>query len=351
MTRIRLQNITKKFGSAVTAVDNLTLELADGEFVALLGPSGCGKTTTLRILAGLETPTTGQIFIGDRDVTKLLPRDRDIGMVFQDYALYPHMDVFDNIAYPLKVRGADANTRRARVDEVAKLLQIGHLLARKPGQLSGGQQQRASVARALVHQPQAFLFDEPLSNLDAKLRLDARTFLKHLQREMGVTSIYVTHDQAEAMALADRIAVMDRGRIVQIGTPLDVYKYPATTFVAGFIGNPPMNLLPCTVEGGAVRLATGQIPMPNLSSRANGAKMIGIRAEKLIIDPAAGDLTAQVYAVQPLGGEVLVTLRVGEELVTARLFDEEVPTLPEQVYLRVQPEHVLLYDAEEKLIR
>ncbi|HZJ10498.1 MAG TPA: ABC transporter ATP-binding protein, partial [Trueperaceae bacterium] len=241
------ESISKEFGT-VKAVNDVSFDIADGEFVCLLGPSGCGKTTTLRLIAGLEQPTSGRIAIGDRDVTLLPPKDRDVGMVFQDYALYPHMTISENIAYPLKVRGVSQAERAAKAAEVAQNLRIAQLLERRPSQISGGQQQRTSVARAVVHKPQVFLFDEPLSNLDAKLRLEARGFLKHLQKELGVTAVYVTHDQAEAMALADRIAVMDHGRIVQFGAPLEVYHRPATTFVASFLGSPPMNLVPVSVE-------------------------------------------------------------------------------------------------------
>ncbi len=219
MAGVTFEHISKHF-SGVKAVDDVSFDIADGEFVCLLGPSGCGKTTTLRLMAGLEQPTSGRIYIGEREVTQAKPKERDIGMVFQDYALFPHMSISDNISYPLKVRGVSPAERRERALEVARNLGIEPLLERRPGQISGGQQQRASVARAVVHKPQVFLFDEPLSNLDAKLRVEARSFLKHLQTELGVTAIYVTHDKAEAMAVADRIAVMESGRIVQLGKPL-----------------------------------------------------------------------------------------------------------------------------------
>jgi multiple sugar transport system ATP-binding protein len=243
MASVEFQNVTKSF-SEFLAVDHLDLEIKDGEFVCLLGPSGCGKTTSLRMIAGLESPTEGNILIGGVNVTNLHPKDRHISMVFQDYALYPHMNLSENIAYPLKVRGEPADKRRARAQEVADILKIGDLLKRLPGQISGGQQQRTSLARALVYPSRVYLFDEPLSNLDAKLRLEARGFLNHLQRDMGMTAVYVTHDQAEAMALATRIAVMNQGRIVQYASPNEIYRRPATTFVASFVGNPPMNLVP-----------------------------------------------------------------------------------------------------------
>jgi ABC-type sugar transport system ATPase subunit len=355
-----LKDVTKKFGSVV-AVDNVTLHIPDGKFVALLGPSGCGKTTTLRLIAGLETMNGGRLMIGDRDVTDLPPRQRDIAMVFQDYALFPHMTVFENVGYQLKVRGTEKADLERRVKEVAQLLQIDHLLARRPSQISGGQQQRAAVARALVYQPQVFLFDEPLSNLDAKLRLEARAFLKHLQKRLGVTSIFVTHDQAEAMALADLIAVMDRGKVVQIGTPMEVYQHPDTTFVAGFIGNPPMNLLSCRVDigEGRIHLATGSLDITALRSQTNNAdrlehaNFVGIRAEKIALtgDASPTAIPATLYAVQPLGGEVLISLQVGPELVTARLFMDEPPPLPETPHIALAPEHLHFYDDEGIAIR
>jgi ABC-type sugar transport system ATPase subunit len=361
-----LKDVTKKFGSVV-AVDGVTLHIPDGKFVALLGPSGCGKTTTLRLIAGLETANSGRLMIGDRDVTELPPRERDIAMVFQDYALFPHMTVFENVGYQLKVRGTPKADLERRVKEVAQLLQIDHLLARRPSQISGGQQQRAAVARALVYQPQVFLFDEPLSNLDAKLRLEARAFLKHLQKRLGVTSVFVTHDQAEAMALADLIAVMDRGKVVQMGTPMEVYQRPDTTFVAGFIGNPPMNLLSCRVNSseGRIHLATGALDFAALrdqgvnTDRIGRAKFIGIRAEKVALagsttsttSAAPASIPATLYAVQPLGGEVLVSLQVGSELVTARLFMDEPPPLPESPHIKLAPEHLHFYDEEGIAIR
>ena len=226
MARVSFDHVSKHFGT-VRAVDDVSFDIVDGEFICLLGPSGCGKTTTLRLMAGLEQPTSGRITVDDHDVTFAKPKDRDMGMVFQDYALFPHMTIAENIAYPLKVRGTAGKDREARTLDVARSLGIEHLLERRPGQISGGQQQRTSVARAVVHKPKVFLFDEPLSNLDAKLRIEARSFLKHLQVELGVTALYVTHDQAEAMALADRIAVMEGGRVVQMGPPLDVYRSPS----------------------------------------------------------------------------------------------------------------------------
>ncbi len=353
MAKVAFQNISKHFGT-VKAVDDVSFEIDDGEFICLLGPSGCGKTTSLRMVAGLEPPTEGRILIGDTDVTKLPPKDRDIGMVFQDYALYPHMTIADNITYPLKVRGASSEERRRRAAEVAKSLQIGQLLDRRPGQISGGQQQRTSVARAVVHKPQVFLFDEPLSNLDAKLRLEARSFLKHLQQELGVTAIYVTHDQAEAMALADRIAVMESGKIVQMGPPLEVYRRPANTFVANFIGSPPMNLLPVQVEGrgktrhfvtDGFRLEASALAH-RLEAFADGASLtLGVRPEHLRLgrEGEAWTLPGNLYATEPLGPETLVTLTVGEGLVTARLFGDDPPEVSGRTFLQLEPEHLHLF--------
>ncbi|WP_049576884.1 ABC transporter ATP-binding protein, partial [Nonomuraea sp. SBT364] len=252
---ISLDGLTKVFPGGVRALDSLDLTIADGEFFALLGPSGCGKTTLLRTIAGLETPTGGAVRIDGTDVTRLPPGRRDVAMVFQDYAIFPHMDVTANIAYPLRVRKVPRAERQAKAAGVAATLSLTDLLRRRPGQLSGGQQQRVALARAIACHPRAFLFDEPLSNLDARLRLEARTFLKRLQRDLAVTTVFVTHDQAEALALADRIAVMSHGRMVQVGTPADVFHRPATTFVASFIGSTPMNLLPARHAGDRLRVA------------------------------------------------------------------------------------------------
>ena len=340
MASVSLTNLTKTFG-AVHAVAGINLDIPDGEFVALLGPSGCGKTTTLRMISGLEIPTAGTIRIGDRDVTNLPPRDRDIAMVFQDYALYPHMTIDENIGYPLRVRGVAKSERSQRVRDVAKNLQIGELLDRRPGQLSGGQQQRTALARAVIHNAQVFLFDEPLSNLDAKLRLEARAFLKHLQREVAVTGVYVTHDQSEAMALADRIVIMNAGRIMQVGTPLEIYRRPANTFVATFIGNPPMNLLPCKIDESARKvIIAGEYPIDATSFSLPAAKagetlLLGIRPEHIRIETQATPegIPGEVYVEQILGSESLIIVHVGEHLVSVRLFGDEIPQLPQQVWL------------------
>jgi ABC-type sugar transport system ATPase subunit len=351
MANLRFESVTKSFGD-VTAVDSVDLDVRDGEFVCLLGPSGCGKTTTLRLIAGLERTTRGIIRIGEEDVTRVGPANRDIGMVFQDYALYPHMTVLENIAYPLKVRGATTAARGERARQVARSLQIEHLLDRTPSQISGGQQQRTSVARAVVHSPRVFLFDEPLSNLDAKLRLEARAFLKRLQREVGVTAVYVTHDQAEAMAIADRIAVMDQGRIVQIGPPLEVYRKPRTTFVADFLGSPPMNLIPIRYREGKLEHTTFQLPAPNRTVDLRGlegeALTLGVRPEHVILcgPDEPGSIAGEVFGLEPLGPETLVSLDVGGTLLVARIFADDPPVLDGTAHVRVAPDTVHLFGSD-----
>lgn len=312
MPPVRLETLSKVFPNGVRAVDRLDFEIADGEFFALLGPSGCGKTTLLRMIAGLETPTGGRITIAGRDVTGVDPGKRDVAMVFQDYALYPHMTVSDNIAYPLKVRKVAKEERRASAERVAKELRVEQLLERRPGQLSGGQQQRVAVARAIAYEAGLFLFDEPLSNLDARLRLEARTFLKRLQKQLAVTAVYVTHDQSEALALADRVAVMKDGRIMQLATPADVYNRPSSLFVASFIGSIPMNLLPAKVEGRTLLVGSTRIAVPAWARSdvaENQDVVIGARPEFVTIgsDGGAG-IDGTVSVVELLGNEYLITL-------------------------------------------
>ena len=361
MASIVLENLSKAFGKVV-AVDHINLTIQDGEFFALLGPSGCGKTTTLRMIAGLEIPTSGTIRIGDQDITDLSPRERDIAMVFQDYALYPHMTILDNIGYPLKVHGVNRTELKQRVTEVSNNLGIGHLLERRPGQISGGQQQRAAVARAVVHHAQVFLFDEPLSNLDAKLRFESRGFLKHLQKELKITTVYVTHDQVEAMALADRIAIIDHGKVAQVGSPQEVYLRPQTVFVASFLGNPPMNLLPCKLDLGKKQVQINgsqidltQVPqiggMKNLVSEGEDL-ILGIRPEhiSMFTEETPQAFPAEFYITQPLGSEVLVTLQVAETPLSVRLFTDEPPELPKRVWLKPDPKRILLYRTDGTLV-
>src|SRR5262245_38597529 len=297
--RVRFENVSKKFGSH-RALDSVNLDIESGECLVLLGPSGCGKTTLLRLLAGLERADAGQIWIGDRVVNEIEPADRDVAMVFQSYALYPHFTVFENIAFPLRARSVAASDIDARVRAAAARVGLDSHLERRPAQLSGGQQQRVALARAIVRSPAVYLMDEPLSNLDAQLRLQTRTELKRLHHELGTTMVYVTHDQAEAMTLAGRIAVLREGSIVQIGRPLELYREPADTFVASFLGSPPINLL--------------------ADSRKGAEGMLGIRPEDVQLSTSSKDgwLPARVLVVEPMGAEMLVTLELGASRVVAR---------------------------------
>jgi multiple sugar transport system ATP-binding protein len=303
MATIAFKQVSKKFDDGTVAVDSLDLEVNEGEFLILVGPSGCGKTTALRMVAGLEEVSGGSIFIDDRDVTHLAPVDRDVAMVFQNYALYPHMTVEDNILFPLRQKRVKKAAAREQVREVARLLEIEDLLHRKPRALSGGQRQRVAIGRALVRRPRAFLMDEPLSNLDAKLRVQMRAELLSLHKEVGITTIYVTHDQTEAMTLGDRVVVMDKGVVQQIAPPQELYGAPANTFVAGFIGSPAMNFLQGRVENGALRVGRQSLPVP--AHAVNDAVIIGVRPEDFV--SANGDgFEATVQFVENLGPESLV---------------------------------------------
>ena len=315
MAEVRLVDIEKRYGGFL-AVPQQSLTIEDGEFLVLLGPSGCGKTTTMRMIAGLEEITSGDILIRGERVNDKPPKDRDIAMVFQNYGLYPHMTVRQNIEYPLKLRGVDRAERRRRVEETAAKVELDKLLDRRPSELSGGQRQRVALARAIVRTPAIFLMDEPLSNLDAKLRVSMRAELKHLHHELGVTTVYVTHDQMEAMTLANRIAVMREGRIVQLDTPKRIYSEPADLFVAGFIGSPSMNLIDGAVRGGTFRAEGVEVPVA-LPDREG--VVLGIRPEDLEIGGgAAAPIRGTLYALELTGESTLVTLRAGETTVCAR---------------------------------
>ncbi len=350
MAEVTLRSLTKTYPGGVTAVDDLDLDIADGEFFALLGPSGCGKTTLLRTIAGLETPNAGAIRIGGRDVTKVPPGGRDLAMVFQDYALYPHMTVTENIAYPLKVRKVGKAERADAAQSAAASLQLAELLARRPGQLSGGQQQRVALARAIASRAGLFLLDEPLSNLDAQLRLAARTFLKRLQRDLGVTTVYVTHDQGEALALSDRMAVMDRGRLRQVGTPEEVFRRPGSRFVASFIGSVPMNLLEATVTGGTLRIGEESMPLPHSARghvRADEQVTVGARPEHatLLLEPAEHALRGTVAVVELLGTEYLVTLE--RQGLSVQVTAAQAPAVGSEAWVAFDPQHALLYRGED----
>ncbi len=367
MADVEFDEVWKQFASqTAAAVKGLSLSIPDHELLVLLGPSGCGKTTALRMLAGLEEPDGGDIRIGGKSVVGLEPKDRDVALVFQSYALYPHLSAHDNIGYPLKVRNLSKAEQEAKVQRVAEMLGIGHLLPRRPGQLSGGEQQRVALARAIVREPRVFLMDEPLSNLDAKLRVHTRTELKTLQRELGTTMVFVTHDQAEAMSLANRIAVLNAGELQQIGTPDEVYDHPANVFVAEFIGSPPMNLMEATRDGDSLVTADGwRMPAPGVGvaaasgstarSASSGAPAgtvtagtvtVGLRPEGIVVVGAGQDAgqPAAVIAVEPLGSEVIVDVRVGSQALKIRAAPDIRPEPGSTIGLRVDPAAVRLFD-------
>jgi ABC-type sugar transport system ATPase subunit len=355
MAEVVFDGVTKRFGET-TAVDSLTLTVSDQEFLVLLGPSGCGKTTALRMVAGLEDPSSGTISIGNRVVNDVEPKDRDVAMVFQSYALYPHMSVRRNIEFPLRRRGADKQEVATVATRVATSLGLGTMLDRKPGQLSGGQRQRVALARAIVRQPLVFLMDEPLSNLDAALRTQTRADIVSLQERLGTTTLYVTHDQVEAMTMADRIAIMDQGVLKQIGTPQDIYDRPANTFVARFIGSPPMNTFQCVVSPGdhgdwELKLNEGTIPLDcRLSSVVSGSGggrvTVGVRPENMTLD-AGGTLESTVTLVELLGYDVHVVCQTEENglLIVRQDITTPRPRSGDRVRMSVQPGAVHLFDA------
>ena len=356
---VTITQLSKKFGS-VKAVDDINLDIQDGEFVAFLGPSGCGKTTTLLMLAGIYKPSGGTIQFGERVVNQVPPRERNIGMVFQSYALYPHMTVFGNISYPLKLKNVPRKDQQERVQRITDLMGIGDLLDRRPAQLSGGQQQRVALGRALVKEPDILLFDEPLSNLDARLRLTMRGEIKHLQNDLGITSVYVTHDQIEALTMADRIAVMNKGKLEAFATPEDLYERPRTLFIAGFVGNPPMNFVDVEVsrDNGsfAAKNAAFAVTLPdNRADKAaaiSGEVIFGIRPEDITISDDA-DIRGEVILVEPLGRDDMLDIRIGKATRLIALADPKLKIRSgDTVGLNIKSEKTHLFDkqSEQSLI-
>ncbi|CAN7725245.1 ABC transporter ATP-binding protein (plasmid) [Ensifer adhaerens] len=356
MASVSLRKLEKSYGS-LRIVKGVDLEIADGEFVVFVGPSGCGKSTTLRMVAGLESITGGEIRIGETLVNRLPPRERDIAMVFQDYALYPHKTVRENMGFSLKVHGVASREADQRVNEAAEMLGIGHLLDRRPGQLSGGQRQRVAMGRAIVRRPKVFLFDEPLSNLDAKLRGQVRTEIKRLHQQIGTTIIYVTHDQVEAMTLADRIVILKGGDIEQVGTPDEVYNRPQSVFVGGFVGSPAMNFAKARIQSGFLTFADGnKLALSAVrAGREAGLEgrdvIVGIRPEHFGVapDPAA-TLAARVQVVEPLGSDTLVHFSVGGDVLTARMPPDTRPEPGAEIRMGVDPSKINLFDAASERV-
>ena len=347
--RIRLEHITKAFKTTV-AVDNISFTIEDGEMICLLGPSGCGKSTTLSMVAGLEQPTSGEIYFDDRPMSGVEAEDRDIGMVFQNYALYPHMSVQDNIMFPLKMRHVPKADRIRKMREIAQMLQISDLLYRKPGQLSGGQQQRVAIARALIKEPKILLLDEPFSNLDARLRIELRDDIRALQKKLKITTIFVTHDQEEAMSISDRILLMKKGVLQQYSTPQEMYRSPANLFVASFLGNPPINKLDCLAENGKISVPGTEgwnldSVVPAMCGEEKEA-VLGIRPEDLLVVEEGEHLTAEVTSLQTLGKEVYLKLQHGEHILTACLSWDHDYRIGDILKLKIRKCH--LFPASQK---
>lgn len=357
LARVELQNVTKRFGK-VTAVSELSLDVRDREFLVLLGPSGCGKTTLLRLIAGLESPSSGEVLIGDRVVTSISPKDRDVAMVFQNYALYPHMSVFDNMAFGLKLRKVARPEIARRVQDAAEMLDIAPLLQRKPKELSGGERQRVALARAIVREPQVFLMDEPLSNLDAQLRVRTRSELVKLQRRLQATVIYVTHDQTEAMTMADRVAVMQGGVLQQVADPQSLYDSPANRFVAGFIGSPGMNFFPGRIiaDGNRSNVVTAafrfSIGPTDGAQRDGRSVLLGVRPEDLFptvasaAESSAVRFTATVESIEPLGNEKLLHLVAGASELVARVEPRFPVSVGAEIPVQFDSRRAQLFDAE-----
>lgn len=357
MVAVSFENVWKNYGDSV-AVRDLNMNIQDGEFVSLLGPSGCGKSTSLRMLAGLEHITSGEIIFGDKVVNQLPPKDRDIAMVFENYALYPHKTIFENIANPLKRAKVSASEITRRVNDAAKLLEIEHLLERRPQELSGGQKQRTAIGRAIVRQPQVYLFDEPIAHLDAKLRARMRSELKHMQFNLGVTTIYVTHDQLEALTMADRIAVMNEGVLQQFGTPQEIYENPVNSWVATFVGEPQMSLMEMsmTTENGSSALRFGNEIVPlddasaaRLTKAGISDLLVGIRPDKasVALEETPGAIKGTVYSRQLLGADVLVEVEVGKTRVRAKADTWFKGNVDEPCYLSFSSENFYFFSAED----
>ena len=342
MAEIQLKNLSKRWGNFV-GVDNFDLTIADKEFLVLLGPSGCGKTTTMRMIAGLEDATEGDILVDGKRVNDLEPKDRDVAMVFQSYALYPNMNVYENIRFPLKVRGIDPKTHDEKVRRASAMVELDEFLHRKPAELSGGQRQRVALARAIVREPNVFLMDEPLSNLDAKLRVSTRAQIKNLSHELAVTTIYVTHDQIEAMTLADRVVVMKQGIVQQVGSPTEIYDRPANAFVASFIGNPAMNLMEGEISGGTFRAPNVEI---NGLSAPDGKLTLGFRAEDAEVVESGGQINAEIYTMELLGEATMVSVRIGGALVSVKADKNYRAEIGDSVSIKVPQEHCHLFDAQ-----
>ncbi|MEP0518785.1 MAG: sn-glycerol-3-phosphate ABC transporter ATP-binding protein UgpC [Hyphomicrobiales bacterium] len=345
MATVSINHLVKTYGKT-EVLHGINLDVADGEFVVLVGPSGCGKSTTLRMIAGLEEITGGEISIGGKVVNNMEPKERNIAMVFQNYAIYPHMSVRKNIGFGLRTSKASRTEKDARIEEVAEILSMTELLDRRPNQLSGGQRQRVAIGRAMVRDPAVFLFDEPLSNLDAQLRQQMRLEIKKLHQRVGNTIIFVTHDQVEAMTMADRIVIMKDGHIQQVGTPFEVFHKPANIFVAQFIGAPSMNMINGTVAGGKIHLAEGiEVPLGSKANSTEAPVTLGLRPDDLMVTPEKGLFEGKVNVLEPLGTETLVYVTVGDQELIAKASGRTPPPLGAIVNLSVDPENMHLFDA------
>jgi len=341
VARLQLKNVNKRWGKFV-GVDNFNLDIADQEFLVLLGPSGCGKSTTMRMIAGLEDVTDGEIWLGDRMVNKLEPKDRDVSMVFQSYGLYPNLSVYENIRFPLRVRKVPKEQHHEMVMNAIRMVELEDFMDRRPADLSGGQRQRVALGRAIVRKPTVFLMDEPLSNLDAKLRVSTRAQIKNLQSKLKTTTVYVTHDQIEAMTLADRVVVMNAGRIQQVGTPTDIYNSPANTFVASFIGSPAMNLVEGDLANGV--FSGAGVRVEGLPTSASGRVTLGFRAEDAEIVSSGGQIAAPIYSIELLGEATMITWRLGKSLVSIKTKKDFRVQIGDEVQAGISAEICHLFD-------